>query len=248
MKKLPQWPGILVLIAASLLVAASCSSDDGDSDSESTTTAAESESSSGSGEIEGLFAVAAGDCTEGAVTTGSSFRMVQSGGTVEAGPFVDNLDSTCSDTTWTALSPGTDGGLVNGEYQPAPDPPFDDTQNGLADAIVEPVTFFAVGFATSTEETDPEGTIELAPPTISADESGALTGELAGVLVSWNGQQFNQGSPKPDGSVTGGTTPVTGTYDSTSGAYTLDWTSQIAGGPFDGFTGVWHLEGTVETS
>lgn len=248
MKTRAHWPGILVLIAASALLAASCSSDDdSDSESDSSTTSAETESSA-AGEVDGLFAITAGDCAEGAVTTGSSFRMVQSGGTVEDGPFVDNLDSTCTDTTWTALSPGTDGGLTNGEYQPAPDPPFDEAQNGIADAIVEPVTFFAVGFAVSTEETDPTSQTATDPPAIVVDDSGSLSGELPGVLVSWNGQQFNQGSPKPDGSVSGGTTPVKGDYDPETGAYTLDWTSEISGGPFDGFTGVWHLEGTVETN
>jgi hypothetical protein len=37
---------------------------------------------------------------------------------------------------------------------------------------------------------------------------------------------------------------LSGTYNAKTGAYTIDWSSQIIGGPFDGFTGVWHLEGT----
>jgi hypothetical protein len=28
----------------------------------------------------------------------------------------------------------------------------------------------------------------------------------------------------------------------------LEWASQIVGGAFDNFTGVWHLEGTLETT
>ena len=34
---------------------------------------------------------------------------------------------------------------MSGDWQAAPDPAFDDTGNGLADAIFQPVTFFAVG-------------------------------------------------------------------------------------------------------
>jgi hypothetical protein len=31
------------------------------------------------------------------------------------------------------------------------------------------------------------------------------------------------------------------------GAYVLEGSSQIVGGPFNGFTGIWHLAGTFET-
>jgi hypothetical protein len=61
--------------------------------------------------------------------------------------------------------------------------------------------------------------------------------------VTWNNQYFNQGSPKPDGSYPGNTRPATGTYDAGTGAFTLSWTSQVQGGPFDKFTGQWHLAG-----
>jgi hypothetical protein len=37
-----------------------------------------------------------------------------------------------------------------------------------------------------------------------------------------------------------------GTYDRSIHAYSLEWTSHIDGGPFNGFTGMWHLEGTFE--
>ncbi|MEQ1702345.1 MAG: hypothetical protein ABMA25_19720 [Ilumatobacteraceae bacterium] len=51
---------------------------------------------------------------------------------------------------------------------------------------------------------------------------------------------FNQGSPKADGSDAN----LTGTIDAATGHYVIEWTSLISGGSFDGFTGVWHLEGT----
>ena len=66
------------------------------------------------------------------------------------------------------------------------------------------------------------------------------------MTVAWNGQQFNQGAPKPDGSSPGITVAPKGTYDPATGKYVLEWASQIVGGPFDGYTGVWHLEGTFK--
>jgi hypothetical protein len=37
---------------------------------------------------------------------------------------------------------------------------------------------------------------------------------------------------------------VSGTYDAATGHFVLQWKSLIVGGPFDRFTGSWHLEGT----
>jgi hypothetical protein len=161
---------------------------------------------------------------------------------------VSNADSSCGDKTYSALAPGSDGGLVTGKYQAQPDPPFDATKNGLASKIIAPTKFFAVGFAASTNAKDPQTGADVPAPEVSVDASGKLTGKLAALSVAWNGQQFNQGSPKPDGSKPGITSDLAGTYDSVSGAYALDWASQIVGGPFNGFTGVWHLEGTFARS
>jgi hypothetical protein len=71
-----------------------------------------------------------------------------------------------------------------------------------------------------------------------------LSGNLSAFSVSWNNQQFNQGSPKPGGSYPGSTKRVSGTYNPTTHRYTLTWRSLIVGGPFNGFTGYWHFEGT----
>jgi len=73
-----------------------------------------------------------------------------------------------------------------------------------------------------------------------------LSGDLDAVSVAYGNQQFNQGAPKPDGSTPTGTAGPTGTYDAKTGKYTLEWSSAIVGGPFDGFTGIWHLEGTFK--
>lgn len=42
----------------------------------------------------------------------------------------------------------------------------------------------------------------------------------------------------------GVTSGPTGTIDAETGAFVLEWTSQIEGGAFNEFSGVWHLEGT----
>lgn len=190
----------------------------------------------------GIFGIDAGECA-GATPTGSSFRMVQPGGTVDAGPYVDNGDSTCSDKSYTALSPGTDGGLQTGAFQTQPEPPFDATGNGIADAIVQPQKFFGVTFALATNETDPQTSEGTKKPAIKA-KGKKLKGDLRALGVAYGKQHFNQGAPKPDGSKPSGTAGPTGTYAAKSGEYTLDWSSAIVGGPFDGFTGIWHFEGT----
>lgn len=230
--------GLLALLLALVLVAAACSSD---KKAKTTTTS----SAASGGKLVGLFKITAASCASGK-PTGSYFRMVQSTGTLEAGPFIANSDSTCTDKTYSALVPGTDGGLTTGKYQPQPDPPFGAAKNGLASKVTQPTKFFAVGFAMSTNQKDPQSSADVPAPSITADASGALTGDMSAVSVAWNGLQFNQGSPKPDGSHPGSTKDLSGTYDTATGAFTMEWSSQIVGGAFDGFTGVWHLEGTFE--
>ena len=149
------------------------------------------------------------------------------------GSFVPNADSACTaDPTHSLLVPGSDGGLITGSFQAAPDPAYDGTGNGLAAAIAAPVKFFGVDFAAAT---DAAGTMPMLMAT-----GGVLTGDLSAFTAYYGGQAFNQGAPKPDGS---GDAP-TGTIDPVTGAFVIEWTSLISGGSFDGFTGVWHLEGT----
>jgi hypothetical protein len=189
----------------------------------------------------GTFRIAPGAC-RGGQATGSTFRMVLPGGS-RSGPFVTNNDSACSDHTYTLLSPGSDGGLVTGGYQAEPAPAFDGNGNGLAARITKPARFYGVDFSTATNPTDPQTRKQVPAPAITATGS-TLSGDLRAFAASWNRQEFNQGAPKPDGSTPGNTTQVTGTFDAATGRFTLAWASQIQGGPFDNFTGVWHLEGT----
>lgn len=191
--------------------------------------------------LSGLFRVDAGTCDQSG-TTGSYFRMLQPGG---ADRYVENGDSPCTDKTWTTLAPGTDGGLRTGAFQRQPDRAFGTGGDSESAAVLAPQPFFAVRFGASTNPSDPQTGAKVAAPVLTSS-GGALGGDLRAFSVSWNGQQFNQGSPKPDGGRPGGTRPVTGTYDAATNAYTLEWSSQIVGGPFNGFTGSWHLQGTFQ--
>lgn len=241
----------LAALAALLALAAlatGCGDDSGDSgDSTSDTTATDTDTTTAAvgfeGDLSGTFEITAGECTDAGVTAGSSFRMVQPGGSVEDGPFIDNGDSECGDTTFTVLSPGTEGGLSSGVYQPASDPAFDDAGNATSDTIFAPVAFFGLAFSAATDETDAQSGDPVPAPQLTATD-GVLSGDLSALAAYYGGEVFNQGAPKPGGENPGLTSGPTGTIDTETGAFVLDWQSQIEGGAFNEFTGVWHLEGT----
>jgi hypothetical protein len=97
----------------------------------------------------------------------------------------------------------------------------------------------------STNAVDPQTQASAPAPSISFNSADQISGNLSAWAASWNKQEFNQGAPKPGGGVPGNTmgSPV-GSYDPVTGAFTIIWASQIVGGPFNNFTGVWHLQGT----
>jgi hypothetical protein len=193
----------------------------------------------------GAFELEPGACDDAGTASGSYFKMVQIGGTVEAGPFIENLDSACSNKQFTLLEPGSDGALSTGKYQPQPDPPFDAAGSGLADRIITPTSFFGIDFAASTNKTDPESGEDVPKIKITV-KGGELSGDTSAYSVAYGGQQFNQGAPKPDAELPGLTAELTGTYDSKTKEFEMEWVSQIVGGPFNDFTGVWHFEGTFK--
>src|SRR3954447_16817094 len=195
-----------------------------------------------SGQLVGTFKLNQGSYSGGAAH-GSWFRMILPGGSAKSGPYFANPDSTAADPGYTLLSPGTDGGLNNGGLQPSPSPALDQHGNALAGRIIKPQKFAGVNFSAATAKEDPQTGATVIPPTLTADK-GRLTGDLRAFAAQWNNQSFNQGSPKPDGTSPGITSTPTGTYDEGTGAFVLEWTSSIVGGPFNGFTGQWHLEGS----
>jgi len=69
------------------------------------------------------------------------------------------------------------------------------------------------------------------------DAMGTITLDLSSFFANWNGTSFNQGSA---GTV--------GTYDATTGDFTVGWNQLIVGGAFDGKTGYWELSGTANVA
>ncbi|MFQ6393287.1 hypothetical protein ACLMAJ_07535 [Nocardia sp. KC 131] len=189
--------------------------------------------------LNGLFALAPGVCANGSVS-GSFFRMILPTGDA-GGPYLQNSDSRCSDQTVTPLSAGSDGGLVSGSYQPQPAAAFDGAGNAQSGRVTTPVRFYGVDFATATNPSDPQTGGGTGVPQLFTD-GGTLSGDLSSLGVTWNNQVFNQGSPKPGGGLPGKTSPISGSIDG-AGNFVIEWTSQIVGGPFNNFTGLWHLAG-----
>jgi len=79
-------------------------------------------------------------------------------------------------------------------------------------------------------------------PTATVAEDGTLSVDMSSWEVFWNGTAFQQG---PRVSAEEGFIPAMGFYDSATGAYSLDWSSLIVGGPFANVVGYWHLEGQI---
>jgi hypothetical protein len=67
-------------------------------------------------------------------------------------------------------------------------------------------------------------------------KNGRLQDNLRAVNASWNNQQFSQVLPS-GGLAAASPGSVTGTYDPKSHRFLLEWSSQIAAGPFNDFTG-----------
>ncbi len=233
-------------------------------------------SSSGSGtkstqgtELVGLVTLTPGSA-HGSQLSGTWFRMEQIGKPVT---YMINANSAADGGRATLLAPGTSGGLRLGGYQSQPTPAFAPNGNSLAGAITKPTKFFGVDFSISTNPIDPQTKTAVAPPTAYVKD-GKLTVDLSSWGVTWNNQVFNQGAPKPVTStgakaigqekaekvwdwvagkylekapaatITG--QDATGTYDPKTGRFVLEWTSLIVGGPFNQFTGLWHLEGVFK--
>jgi hypothetical protein len=189
----------------------------------------------------GTFSIKAGTA-DGKKVSGSYLRMV-----TPNGHYLANPSSSAVHGSYTLITPGTDKGLETGKYQPEPSPAFDSNGNALASRIFKPVKFEGVGFSGATAKVDPQTNTSVPAPSIAVS-GHKLTGNLAAFAVSWSKQQFNQGSPKPGGTYPGATTHVTGTYNPKTHAFSLTWRSEIVGGPFNSFSGLWHLAGTFHAA
>jgi hypothetical protein len=257
--------GIMIAVTLVVLGSAACSNSN---------SAARTVSTTGRRELVGLFQLTPG-AVVGNQVTGSWFRMLQPGGNASSGPYMKNADSPADGGLATLLRTGAAGGLRTGGYQSQPTPAFDPDGNSLADAIMAPTKFFGVKFSISTNRVDLQTKTTVAPPMVWL-EDGKITADLSAWSASWNNQNFNQGAPKPVLS-TGAKAPgqaqadrvwdwvsqkwlnsapkptvngadATGTYNPNTRAFVLEWTSLIVGGPFNGFTGFWHIQGVYQPS
>jgi hypothetical protein len=187
--------------------------------------------------LDGTFKLTPGSYS-GGKAHGTWFRMLISGNRPRK-QYLPNPDSRSRDKTFTLGSPGRDGGLATGRFQPHPEPAFDGKGNARANRIIKPQPFTAINFSVATLQQDPQSKKTVA--VTSAGVSGRrLTVRIPGFTAEWNKQYFNQGAPKPDGSGAA----ARGTYNPRTRHFVLTWTSKISGGPFNGYSGLWHLEGT----
>jgi hypothetical protein len=187
--------------------------------------------------LNGTFKLAPGTFSGGRAH-GTYFRMITSRGGART-QYLANPDSRSRDKSYTLGRPGRDGGLATGRFQPHPDPPFDARGNAKANRIIQPEPYTAIRFSVATLRKDPQ-TKKPSAVTSATVNGRRLTVRLPGYTAEWNKQFFNQGAPKPDG--TGAA--ATGSYNARTKHFVLTWTSRISGGPFNGFSGFWHLEGT----
>lgn len=193
--------------------------------------------------LEGFMSVDGGVAT-GGVPTGSYFTM---------GGF------------YVPLLPGSEGGIALGQYQNFvldPDEPHPDNWDGngaLAgtgyglnpvseSGILQAFNFFGnptyvgtnpISYQSGNAHAAPTASLGLCVGTVCD-----LSVDLSAWEVMWNGSAFEQG-PRPD--QFGPFVLALGTYDTVTGAYVLDWDSQINGGPFNSVVASWHLEGVVST-
>ena len=157
------------------------------------------------------------------ISAGSYFRMIYPAGAKPKSKYFANPYSSDADKTFTPVTAGSDGGLETGALQPPPSPAFDAKGDSLASRIIRPTSFTGIKFGLVTVRTAPSISVH----------GGRLSGQVSGFTAQWNKLSFGQGSSS-----------VSGTYNATTHAYVLTWRSTISGGPFNGFTGSWHLQGT----
>jgi hypothetical protein len=141
------------------------------------------------------------------------------------GGFFKNPYSKDANKSYTLISSSASGGIRSGVAQKAPSPAFSSHGNSLANSIINPTNFTGILF----------GVVTTVPPTFTVS-GNKLTASIRHLYAQWNKQTFLQGNI------------AYGTYNSHTHAYSLSWHTEVNGGPFDGYTGYWHLQGTFSPS
>src|SRR4051794_11207760 len=194
--------------------------------------------------LKGTLVLTAGKKTKSgkAKYGGTYFRMILPGAKDK---YFENPDSRATDKTYTLLRPGSDRGMKLGAFQAPPNPAFDGSGNARAHRIALPEKFAGIKFSISTAAKDAQSGAAVTAPKLYVTR-GKVSGDLRAWTAEWNTTYFNQGAPKPNGTFPGFTRPVNGTYNTRTHAFEIAWYSSIVGGPFNGFTGYWHLQGRLK--
>lgn len=90
------------------------------------------------------------------------------------------------------------------------------------------------GTAATTPNANPAVTGGPIPTATVDTTAGTITADLSAWTANWGITNFNQGAPA-----------VTGTWDKSTGAYDISWSSTVVGGAFAGQTGNWSLQGVA---
>jgi hypothetical protein len=172
----------------------------------------------------GTFRVQAGRCVEpGAPPVGSYFVV----GNAAMGKPVPTPQTACADKMFVPLTPGVDGGLETGRFQPDPVPTFSADGSSLANLIVTPVTFQGQKVGMATAGTDEQNAPLQAPvfpvPTATVDGSHLYV-ELQSLHFTYGGTAGGTcATSYGQGCWDLGSKSATGTYDAKTHQYTLDW-------------------------
>lgn len=188
----------------------------------------------------GTFKLNPGACS-GVTVSGSYFRLILPGGSAQQGRYFFSSASTCSNQSYTPLAPGTAGGLRTGQYQRKPSAGA--SAGAPAVQILQSQRIGSMAFSVETNADDPESGKALPAPRI-VESKGHLNGQLEAWSMVFSTGPINQGTPKPGLHDQKQVSTMLGTYDASTHAFLLSWTSTFVGGPFNGFIGSWHLEGT----
>jgi hypothetical protein len=175
-------------------------------------------------DLVGTFHLAPGRCSSaGAPPTGSYFVV----GNAADGKPVPTAQGACADKMFVPLSPGTDGGLVTGTFQPDPAPTFSSNGSSLAALIIVPVNFQGqkVGMATSGYD---DQNAPSAPPIFPVPTATVVGSHL---YVDLRSLHFSYGGLPGSTCATSygqgcwdlGSKSAAGTYDRSTRQFTLDW-------------------------
>jgi hypothetical protein len=198
--------------------------------------------------LKGSIQLTAGSTT--APYTGSYVRLYE---TASPSTFYTNPSSPAADQTYTPVSNGTEGLLLN-SAEGLSNPAFDGGGNSLTNTLTTPTPFSTINFS-----------VYLNKPKKGIGAKGAVivvgggklatvpvtSADLTGWTVAWGGdaKYATPGSTAglgAGGNLTGQLVWVNPKDKALGGTITLNWTAAITEPPFNAFTAEWQIVGTYK--